>query len=675
MVSRSDIEDKKPLKQKLTSYYEEILKGDDPSGKKLEFWDEFFLLKANVEFISKTVNEMSPSALLAIKGSLNSLFIQCCRVLQSDDNMIRNINALQTLCVLVQSIYHKHSSSDASFEIVDIVVGIDAAECQMRNLIESLRKFLSEDYPVSVKNLSLKLILIILTAMDNISQNVILEYFMMNSVFEALLEILSHPDAREQHGYDAAVVLALLVNYRKHEAANIYVIKLSVLDNEIALNGLGCVVSSIFTEYIKQYAQPVEEPKGILQAVTSWVGGILAPPEVTLTKVRVSEAALLVLYEAVHLNKHFHTILTHTRSISTPTTPTTPTPAVDRNLPVPGSPSIANERVVMATQAMNLLGTLLSFSSIVLQNIKDTKSSSNARLCLIVLTCIVEEQHTASFLHDPNMTFRIDIHRADLLHRRIKKDKQLYNLPLACSLLELLVEFIVSHLSKHFHVDLYRKCLGVIHRILCYQKRRKVRLEYSWKELWNALISLLRFLVSSGEQLLPQTNVFVPANDVIRLFNLFITYGDTFLPSPTAYDELYYELIRVRQLFDGLYQLALKHCSTGQPHSEEANKLTLALFNIRSIATHFVPKIDSFTETNRMTLTPNQVLEVIRSNYDTLTLKLQDGLDQHEKYTEKPKETTFFTQLVRGVTNEVRQSLYVSNLQQMTVLTELSGVP
>ena len=40
---------------------------------------------------------------------------------------------------------------------------------------------------------------------------------MMNSIFEALLEVFSHPDARDHHGYDAAVALALLVNYRKHE--------------------------------------------------------------------------------------------------------------------------------------------------------------------------------------------------------------------------------------------------------------------------------------------------------------------------------------------------------------------------------------------------------------------------------------------------------------------------
>jgi hypothetical protein len=42
---------------------------------------------------------------------------------------------------------------------------------------------------------------------------------------------------------------------------------------------------------------------------------------------------------------------------------------------------------------------------------------------------------------------------------------------------------------------------------------------------------------------------------VVNIFNLFITYGDTFLPCPTSYDELYYEVIRVHQIFDNLYSM------------------------------------------------------------------------------------------------------------------------
>ncbi|GFT30543.1 hypothetical protein TNCV_2378061 [Trichonephila clavipes] len=40
-----------------------------------------------------------------------------------------------------------------------------------------------------------------------------------------------------------------------------------------------------------------------------------------------------------------------------------------------------------------------------------------------------------------------------------------------------------------------------------------------------------------------------------------------------------------------------------------------------------------------------RVLDVVKSNYDTLTLKLYDNLDQYEKYTEKLIETAFFTPL------------------------------
>ena len=40
------------------------------------------------------------------------------------------------------------------------------------------------------------------------------------------------------------------------------------------------------------------------------------------------------------------------------------------------------------------------------------------------------------------------------------------------------------------------------------------------------------------------------------------------------------------------------------------------------------------------------MLEVVRANYDTLTLKLQDGLDQYERYSEQHKEAAFFKELV-----------------------------
>ena len=56
----------------------------------------------------------------------------------------------------------------------------------------------------------------------------------------------------------------------------------------------------------------------------------------------------------------------------------------------------------------------------------------------------------------------------------------------------------------------------------------------------------------------------------------------------------------------------------------------------------------SNTNTVHYLPTDVQVLEVVRSNYDTLTLKLHDSLDHFEKYAEKPKETTFFTHLVSG---------------------------
>ena len=58
-------------------------------------------------------------------------------------------------------------------------------------------------------------------------------------------------------------------------------------------------------------------------------------------------------------------------------------------------------------------------------------------------------------------------------------------------------------------------------------------------------------------------------------------------------------------------------------------RVTTSLVNIKAITAHFSPKIDAWLSQQQLsTPSEEQILEVVKANYDSLTLKLQVLLRQ-----------------------------------------------
>ncbi|CAN9509927.1 unnamed protein product [Ophioblennius macclurei] len=671
---------KKPLKEKVVLMYDEIFAKEDPSKNNPRFWDELFLMKVNLEYLESKLESVDGEEVQRIQDNINSLFHHCVQAL-GEEHQIKVVNALQTLCALFRGVHQKNKSA-SGFDIINMLMGFDKAEQRMKDLMERLDSLLCGDSSESLKSLCLKLLLCLVTVTDNISQNTILEYVMINSIFEAILQILSEVSSRGQHGYDAVVLLALLVNYRKYESVNPYIVKLSIEVDEPTLDGMGMVVHQALTEYNRQYKDKEEENQGgFFSTLTSMVGNMFIADADEKLSVQTNEAILLALYEAVHLNRNFITVLAQSHpeieipvspTTPTPTTPTTPLGTTPPSLDMMNNPELPLDPNL---QTSNLLITFLKYASIVMQDTKDEHRLNSARLCLIILTCIAEDQYADAFLHDDNMNFRVNLHKMPMRHRKKAVDKNIPSRPLVCAVLDLMVEFIVTHMMKDFPMDLYLRCVQIIHKLLCYQKKCRIRLHYTWRELWSALINLLKFLLSNETTLLAKHNIFHLALLVVNLFNMFITYGDTFLPTSNSYDELYYEIVRMHQVFDNLYCMVLRVSTNTGQWKEAASKVTHALVNVRAIINHFNPKIESYAAVNHISqLSEEQVLEVVRSNYDTLTLKLQDGLDQFERYSEQPKEAAFFKELVRSISLNVRKNVSLNTLSQDVLLKEFSTI-
>ncbi|KAG8324209.1 hypothetical protein J6590_038433 [Homalodisca vitripennis] len=121
--------------------------------------------------------------------------------------------------------------------------------------------------------------------------------------------------------------------------------------------------------------------------------------------------------------------------------------------------------------------------------------------------------------------------------------------------------------------------------------------------------------------------------------------------------------------------IAFRYSTVDGEFKDTALLLTNSLINVRAIINHFTPKIDAWLEGQALsTPSEDEILEVVRKNYDSLTLKLQDSLDQYERYSENPQHSAFFTAMVRSVVVDTRQNIDYASLDLQVILQELSCI-
>ena len=77
---------------------------------------------------------------------------------------------------------------------------------------------------------------------------------------------------------------------------------------------------------------------------------------------------------------------------------------------------------------------------------------NTVKLSFLILLCVTEDQYANALMHDPNLVFAVKLHKAPMRHRKISANDGSFSAgpskSLACSVMDLIVEFIRSHLMK-----------------------------------------------------------------------------------------------------------------------------------------------------------------------------------------------------------------------------------
>lgn len=278
----------------------------------------------------------------------------------------------------------------------------------------------------------------------------------------------------------------------------------------------------------------------------------------------------------------------------------------------------------------------LSYTSYLVHHAyRSPRATTYGLLNFLILRIIIEDLALCKILCDSEnlLAVRLCRQRQPLLPGTLKSR------PAAAPILDILVDSINHNLRRHLDIPLYISCIGLIHRLLSYLTFTRTRLAYHWSLLWQTLLSFLRFLTTYAPSLTVQDpDLPLLINPFLATLALAVISGDSFLPDPAAYDDLFYKLVEAGDYLSRFKKAFHMHLTEpSQNINASSNGPTTAPIDILiQVATHYHDLVEAEKGKGRMgnNMSPREVSKVIRQGYDTLNLPVMEGLDRWDRFRE-----------------------------------------
>ncbi|KAF2834607.1 DUF1741-domain-containing protein [Patellaria atrata CBS 101060] len=589
---------------KIIQLYEILFNGQEEDTELSEgFWREFFLHRPDAPSLRRILSDLKPEELLHHHEHPQELFSRAIEHVKTAIAPQDEV-ALDTLTVFLGAVLSKKYTNPSS-DIISVLAGLHDADAVFSNFVGALDTVIRSGRNIHIR---LKAVRTAISITSGAYQTGLISYFTHRDLFPALMKLVQEYDDNVQL-LDPFVLLGLLANYNKFEFQNPYRLRLDDFVNDAAIRKITYCVGTICCIARDKYVAVQEDiPEGwTLSNTISYLGlGALAAGSQPTTPIHTAEetkalfaalpgpesALLLSTYDFSVANKLFCfnlvTLPSELRNSSTP------------------------------------FSSFLSLTSYLIQHAyRSSRTALYTTLNLHIIQILIEDQVLAKRICSDESKTSVRLCRQRQPYLPIVKGDRV----LATVLLDILIDGINHNLRRRLDLDLYIS---------------RVRLAYHWSEFWRSLLSFIKFLITYTSDILPHPSTPTLMTHLLSLLAFSLSAGESFLPDPASYDDLFYKLVETG---DSLTALRDAFELSKQPSTAAAIEILI------SVEGHYKQLLQ---EKGRRNLSPKEVAGVIKQGYETLDIGTKEGLDAWERYREG-EQKTFLKKVGRIAVEDARR--------------------